>query len=179
VNDKSWRIATISVHPAMYGYGPRLTTWALQQVVSFLGYIRRAANVAATAESDPQETPPPGQKGSGFGSPCAWRVRRGLVAMLAIGGSNVALSQSETRPKTSIEPNSRARSASYGDVRCRTHPLRLLNTCQDWSGALGQSVSCCCVLRTYISSLGSHISTRNCQPSKLISIRPNSCHDTF
>ena len=33
--------------------GPRLTTWALQQVVSFLGYNGRAANVAATAESDP------------------------------------------------------------------------------------------------------------------------------
>jgi hypothetical protein len=33
--------------------GPMLTTWALQQVVSFLGYTGRAANVAATAESDP------------------------------------------------------------------------------------------------------------------------------
>jgi Tfp pilus assembly major pilin PilA len=36
--------------------GPRLTTWALQQVVSFLGYNGRAANVAATAESDPIRT---------------------------------------------------------------------------------------------------------------------------
>jgi hypothetical protein len=34
--------------------GPRLPTWALQQVVSFLGYTGRAANVAATAESDPK-----------------------------------------------------------------------------------------------------------------------------
>jgi hypothetical protein len=33
--------------------GPRLTTWALQQVVSFLGYTSRAADVAAMAESDP------------------------------------------------------------------------------------------------------------------------------
>jgi hypothetical protein len=38
----------------MAGIGPRLTTWALQQVVSFLGYTGRAANVAATAESDPE-----------------------------------------------------------------------------------------------------------------------------
>jgi hypothetical protein len=35
--------------------GPRLTTWALQQVVSFLGYTGRAANVAATPESDPEQ----------------------------------------------------------------------------------------------------------------------------
>jgi hypothetical protein len=33
--------------------GPMLTTWALKQVVSFLGYTGRAANVAATVESDP------------------------------------------------------------------------------------------------------------------------------
>jgi hypothetical protein len=47
------------VHPKggmTAGYGPRLTTWALQQVVSFLGYNGRIANVAATAESDPEET---------------------------------------------------------------------------------------------------------------------------
>jgi hypothetical protein len=37
----------------MSGIGPRLTTWALQQVVSFLGYTGRAAKIAATAESDP------------------------------------------------------------------------------------------------------------------------------
>jgi hypothetical protein len=35
------------------GCGPTLTTWALQQVASFLGYTGRAANVTATAESDP------------------------------------------------------------------------------------------------------------------------------
>jgi hypothetical protein len=38
----------------MAACGPRLTTWALQQVVSFLGYCGRAVNVAATAYSDPQ-----------------------------------------------------------------------------------------------------------------------------
>jgi hypothetical protein len=40
----------------MSPYGPRLTTWALQQTVSFLGYTRYSANVAAMAESDPKAT---------------------------------------------------------------------------------------------------------------------------
>jgi hypothetical protein len=38
----------------MSGVGPRLTTWALHQVVSFLGYNGRTANVGASAESDPK-----------------------------------------------------------------------------------------------------------------------------
>jgi hypothetical protein len=33
-------------------------------------------------------------------------------------------------------------------------------------------------VRSYTSSLRSQIATRNCQPSKLISMRPNSSHDT-
>jgi hypothetical protein len=35
-------------------YGPRLTTWALQQVVRFLGYTGPAANVTAMVESAPE-----------------------------------------------------------------------------------------------------------------------------
>jgi hypothetical protein len=40
------------------GCGPRLTTWALQQVVSFLGYSGRAADVASTTAHDPSRDLP-------------------------------------------------------------------------------------------------------------------------
>jgi hypothetical protein len=36
--------------------GPSLPTWAVQQVVSFLGHTGRAANITAMAESDPDQT---------------------------------------------------------------------------------------------------------------------------
>src|SRR5262249_21357162 len=36
--------------------GPRLTTWALQHVVSFLGYSGRDVDVVVTAALDPQPT---------------------------------------------------------------------------------------------------------------------------
>jgi hypothetical protein len=55
-----WRCFHFNLMPAAVqesACGPRLTTWALQRVVSFLGYTGRAANVAATAESDPERKP--------------------------------------------------------------------------------------------------------------------------
>jgi hypothetical protein len=37
-------------------FGPTLPTWALQQVVSYLGYTGRDANVVAEAAFDPMQT---------------------------------------------------------------------------------------------------------------------------
>jgi hypothetical protein len=48
--------ATRSKASLMSPPGPMLTTCVLQQVVSFLGYTGRAANVVATAAFDPEET---------------------------------------------------------------------------------------------------------------------------
>ncbi len=38
--------------------GPRLPTWALQQVVSYPGYTGRDDNIVAKAACDPEETLP-------------------------------------------------------------------------------------------------------------------------
>jgi len=40
----------------MTACGPVLTTWALQQVVGYLEYTGRAADVVVTAANDPTET---------------------------------------------------------------------------------------------------------------------------
>jgi hypothetical protein len=42
----------------MSGCGPRLPTWAAQQVGSYPGYTGRTAKVVAKAARDPQETLP-------------------------------------------------------------------------------------------------------------------------
>jgi hypothetical protein len=39
----------------MTAYGPTLPTFALQQVVGYLGYTGRAADVVATAACDPNQ----------------------------------------------------------------------------------------------------------------------------
>jgi hypothetical protein len=39
---------------AMTGFGPRLPTWALQQVGSYLGYTGHQINVVVTAARDPK-----------------------------------------------------------------------------------------------------------------------------
>jgi hypothetical protein len=41
---------------AMTGFGPTLPTWALQQVVSYLRYTGRDANLTAKAARDPNRS---------------------------------------------------------------------------------------------------------------------------
>jgi hypothetical protein len=53
---------------AMTGFGPTLPTWALQQVVGYLRYTGRDANLTAKAARDPQATVLPTVKLSKFRS---------------------------------------------------------------------------------------------------------------
>jgi hypothetical protein len=52
-------------------FGPRLPTWALQQVGSYLGYTGRDANVVAEAALDPN------RPFAGLGSAVAWLLVAG------------------------------------------------------------------------------------------------------
>ena len=77
------------------GFGPRLPTWALQQVVGYLGYTGRDVDVVATAAHDPKRN----SRGSGrisiglnFVLNC-WRdgVRRRDLAFLSFSHNSVHL----------------------------------------------------------------------------------------
>jgi hypothetical protein len=54
---------------AMTGYGPELTTCALQQVFSFLGYSGHQINVVVTAANDPKR-----KSGGSMPLPCIRRL---------------------------------------------------------------------------------------------------------
>jgi hypothetical protein len=56
VNDKRAEIGQLFLYRMNGRLWPRLTTFALQQVVSFLGYSGHSANVATKAAHDPNRT---------------------------------------------------------------------------------------------------------------------------